>query len=91
LSFIHAELEATALYNANPKRMNSYTVAGTHNSHWLPLFTIGHPTRGDSTKDVIVLGRWIAFSTNITRNSPMEMRKRIPLKRAIFLEQLKRQ
>ena len=27
LSFISAVLEVAALYNANPKRMNSYTVA----------------------------------------------------------------
>jgi len=32
-NFIRAALEVMALYNANPKRMNSYTVAGTHNAH----------------------------------------------------------
>jgi hypothetical protein len=90
LSFIPAVLEVAALYNASPKRMNSYTVAGIHNVQWPLQPTRGHPRRGNPIKGSIVSVRRDELMTRIPRNSPMEMRKRIPLKKATFLEQLKR-
>jgi len=82
LSFIPAVFEVAALYNASPNRMNSYTVAGIHNVQWPLQFTRGHPGRGNPIKGSIISVRWNALTTRILRNSPMEMRKRIPLKNA---------